>query len=144
MLDPRELSPGFQELPLEVQSLVREGWQADDERDRQLVLLRVADRKLAILHALLLFVPVHALVQGLAPLPMACAAVVSAAVGESWSRFHSGQVATPAIAAVAFLLLELPWFPSNPFRILGLLAATGFVAMCAAYLGLRRELRIME
>lgn len=143
-LDPRETAAAFLELPPDVQDLVRAGWRDSAAIDERVIRSVQEQRKLAILYASLLLVPVHLILQGLSIVNVISAIALGAGVGELWWRFRSGQLGTPLITAVAFFVFELPWFNTDPWHILNTLSATAFVAYASSYLGLRREMRITE
>ena len=143
-VDPRESASSFTSLPPEVQSELRLGWRENDARDERVRRLSDADRKRGILEAVALVSFTEMCLYGFAWMHLVAAVALGVLIGETWWRCRAGQVATPAIAALATITLQSCWILSGHASLVTLGCSCGFIGSVSAYLGLRREMRPAE
>ena len=143
-IDPREQSESFRNLQPGVQRIVRQGWTETAEQDARVAERSKALRRRSIVEALVLVGGTEVWLKGFAPLHSAVGIVLAVAIGEAWWRTDAGQLATPLIAAVPYLILQLIWLQLGIGQYSGVLFGASFIAFSTAYLGLRREQRVME
>lgn len=134
----------FRRLPEEVKREVRAGWRADAEQDARLVELVKAHRRQAWIEGVVLIGGTECVVAGFSAGPLLLATAVGFGVGQAWWRTDAGQVLTPLIASVAYAAMQVVWLTAGASRVGALLLGSAFVACASAYLGLRREQRVVE
>ncbi|MCC6409418.1 MAG: hypothetical protein IT453_19825 [Planctomycetes bacterium] len=123
---------------------VRAGWAAEAAQDLGIAELEQRRRHRAWLEGVLLIAGTELLLKAFAPLHLGVALIVGWGVGEAWWRTGAGQMLTPLIATVPYLVLQLAWLALGIGQPTALLFGGAFIAFTSSYLGVRREQRLGE
>jgi len=142
---PREGDPSFRSMPDAVKEEIRSGWRREAEQEARIEARRQRMRRRTLIEALLLIGIVELLLNGLTPpMHLVGALALAVLVGEAWWRLDAGQVASPLLATIPWLLLQALWFVLGSGHVIAVLFGLPLIALSASYLGLRREQLLCE